>query len=179
MCVRVEAVLVHNWRSIMTRLPVLAIAALTLVASPSLLLATTTPAAAQDDDWSGGESDSSLRDLVRSWIQERGDRRDMLLDLIQERRDRRDEVMDLLNERMDRRDELREFLRYHPRLREHLRERLASRWDDEDEGDGDWRGRLRDRLAERRGGDCYFLTRSLRNEDRSLLVVVRRRICRD
>jgi hypothetical protein len=55
---------------------------------------------------------------------------------------------------------------------------VASRWDDEDEGGG-WRGRLRERLSERRDGDCYFLTRSLRNEDRSLLVVVRRRVCRD
>ena len=40
-----------------------------------------------------------------------------------------------------------------------------------------------DRVAERRRGgeegDCYILTRSLRDADRDLLVVVRRRVCRD
>ena len=77
----------------MTRLPVLAMAAFSLFASPILLLTTTTPVAAQEDDWStdGSDlSDGSLRDLLRDWIQERGDRRDMLMDLIQERRDQRD-----------------------------------------------------------------------------------------
>jgi hypothetical protein len=166
-----------NWRSIMTRLPVLAIAALTLVASPALLLATNTPAAAQEDDWSAGETNGSLRDLVRSWLQARADRRDILMDLIQERRDSRDELRDLIQERRDRRGELRDFLQDHPWLGERLRERAASRWDDEDEGG--WRGRWRGRLAERLGGECYFLTRSLRNQDGSLLVVVRRRLCRD
>jgi hypothetical protein len=55
------------------------------------------------------------------------------------------------------------------------------------------RGRLRERIAERiaerrhggeegRGGEageCYFLTRSLRDEDGDFLVIVRRRVCRD
>src|SRR4051794_19075535 len=79
---------VPNWRSTMTRLPIGALAALTLVASPALLAITSTPVVAQEDDWEGG--DGSLRDLVQSWVQDRGDRRDMLTDLIQERRDRRD-----------------------------------------------------------------------------------------
>jgi len=38
-------------------------------------------------------------------------------------------------------------------------------------------------MAERRRGgeegDCYFLTRSLRDEDGDFLVIVRRRVCRD
>jgi hypothetical protein len=45
------------------------------------------------------------------------------------------------------------------------------------------RERIGERLAERRGGgeekDCYFLTRSLRAQDGDLLVIVRRRVCRD
>lgn len=192
----------------MTRLSVLAVAAFTLVASPTLFLATTGPAAAQGDDWGSGETNvdgGTLRDLVQSWIDERADRRDMLMDVIQERRDRRDELMDMRRERMDRRAELREFLQDHPELRERLRERLASRWEDEgdggggggdlrerlrerlasrweDEGDGGGgglRGRLRERIAERVGEGCFFFTRILRNQDGSLLVVVRRRICRD
>lgn len=162
----------------MTRLPMMAIAALTLAASHTFLLASTTRAVAQSEDWSVGEADMDdghLRDLVRDWLQDRTDRRDALMDLIQERRDRRDELRDLLDERMDRRGELMDFLRDHPRLRERLRERMAARWTDEGEG----RGRLRERLASRLSGDCYFLTRSLRNQDGSLLVVVRRRVCRD
>ncbi|WP_162820714.1 hypothetical protein [Microvirga calopogonii] len=182
----------------MTRWPVLAMAAFTLVVSPSLFLAAATPAAAQESDWDNGGSDigdGRLRDFLRSWLQDRADRRDMLLDLIQERRDQRDELMDLLQERSDRRGRAEEFLRDHPwlrerlasrwneedgggALRERLRERLASRWDDEDNG-GALRGRLRERLAERMSGDCYILTRSLRNQDGSLLVLVRRRVCRD
>lgn len=185
----------------MTRLPVLAMAAFSLFASPTLFLTTTTPVAAQEDDWStdGSDvSDSSVRDLLRDWIQERGDRRDMLMDLIQERRDQRDMLLDLLQERRDRRGELVDFLRDHPGLRERLRERLtsrsddeggggvrerlrerlASRWDDADDGGG-LRGRLREGLAARMEGGCYFLTRSLRTQDGSLLVLVRRRVCRD
>lgn len=187
----------------MTRWPVLAMAAFTLVVSPSLFLASTAPAAAQENDWDSGDtgmSDGRLRDLLRDWMQDRGDRRDMLMDLVQERRDQRDELMDLLQERSDRRGEIADFLRDHPwvrerlrdrvasrwndedgggALRERLRERAASRWNDEDNGGGMVRGRLRERLAERMSGDCYFLTRSLRNQDGSLLVLVRRRVCRD
>lgn len=170
----------------MTRLPVLALTAFSLFASPILLLTTTAPAAAQRDDWSTDGSDLSngnLRDLLRDWIQERGDRRDMLMDLLQERRDRRSELVDFLRDHPELRQRLRERLAARSDdedggLRERLRERLASRWDGED--DGDLRGRLRERLATRmEGGGCYFLTRSLRAQDGSLLVLVRRRVCRD
>jgi hypothetical protein len=83
------------------------------------------------------------------------------------------------------------------RLRERIGERIAERRGageegdyrnrDEDEDDGGWRGHLRERMGERiaerrRGGeegDCYFLTRSLRAQDGDLLVIVRRRVCRD
>ena len=165
----------------MARLPVMAMAALAIVASPALCVATPTPAFAQGDDWGSSEtdvSDSSLRDFLRNWIEDRGDRRDMLMDLIQERRDQRGERRDLLQERTDGGSELMDLLRNHPGLRERLRERLASRWRTEEDGGG-WRGRLRERLAERSGGNCYFLTRSLRDQEGSLLVIVRRRVCRD
>ena len=173
----------------MTRLPVMAIAALTLISSPVLSTMLTTPAFAQSDAWGSSEpdlGDGSVRDLVRSWIEDRSDRRAMLSDLIQDRRERRDDLRDLLQERMDRRGELMDLLRDHPGLRDRLRERLASRWGDETSQTGDenddragWRDRLRGRLAARSGQGCFFLTRSLRDEDGSLLVVVRRRICRD
>src|SRR4051794_32717163 len=136
---------IPNWRSTMTRLAIAALAALTLVASPALLAITSTPVVAQEDDWDGG--DSSLRDLVQSWVQDRGDRHDMLTDLIQERRDRRDLATDMMRERMDRRDELADILRNHPGLRDRLRDRLASQQDDGD--GGSLRDRLRDRLASR------------------------------
>jgi hypothetical protein len=45
------------------------------------------------------------------------------------------------------------------------------------------RGRLAERLAERHGGGegggCYFLTRSLSDEDRDFILIIRRRVCRD
>ena len=122
-------------------------------------------------------------------MHDRPDRRDMLIDLLQERRDDRAELMDRLHDRMDRCDRLRERIssrwddeedgswRSRGDLRDRLRERISSRRGEEE--DGSWRGRLRERLAERHGGNCYFLTRSLRDEDRTLLVVVRRRVCRD
>jgi hypothetical protein len=151
----------------MTRPSIIVASVLTLIAFPLLLGVTTTPASAQEQEQEWSESDLSggdLRDLLTDWVHERRDRRDMLMDLLQERRDRRAELMDRLHDRRD--------------LRERLRERISNRWEDEDD-DGGWRGRLRERLAERRGGNCYFLTRSLRDEDRSLLVIVRRRVCRD
>jgi hypothetical protein len=107
------------------------------------------------------------------------------MDLLQERRDRRSELADFLRDHPGLRDRLRERLAARSddegggALRDRLRERVASRWDDEDDGGG-LRGRLRERLAARMdGGGCYFLTRSLRAQDGSLLVLVRRRICRD
>jgi len=82
-------------------------------------------------------------------------------------------------------------------MRERIGERFAERHGggeeggcrnrDEDEDGGGWHERLRERIGERiaerrRGGeegDCYFLTRSLRAQDGDLLVIVRRRVCRD
>ncbi len=75
-------------------------------------------------------------------------------------------------------------------MRGRLRERMGQ-WRDreDDENDGGWRSRVRERLAERLaerryGGEdeereCYFLTRSLRDEDGDLVIIVRRRVCRD
>ncbi|WP_291605445.1 hypothetical protein [Bradyrhizobium sp.] len=103
------------------------------------------------------------------------DLRDLLRDRIRTRHDLRDLIHDLIHDRHDMRGRLRERV-------SHWRDR------DDEEDDGSWRrGRLRERIAERvaerrRGGDdenCYFLTRSLRDEDGDLLVVVRRRVCRD
>jgi hypothetical protein len=162
----------------MTRLSVLAIATLTFIASPTFFLAASTPASAQNDDWGTDEPDirgGSLRELLRDWMEERTDRRDMLMDLIQERQDQRGELMDLLHERMNRGGEIREFLRNHPELRE----RVASRWNNDGDDGGALRDRIRERLSERLDGSCFFLTRSLRKQDGSLLVVVRRRVCRD
>ena len=148
----------------MTRSSIIVASVLTLIALPPLFSTMITPASAQEQEWSNSDmSDGNLRDLLRDWVGDNPDRRDMLMDLLQERRDRRAEVMDRRHDRMDRRDR--------------LRERISNRGDDD--GGGSRRGRLRERLAERRGGDCYFLTRSLRDEDRTILVVVRRRICPD
>ncbi len=153
----------------MTRLSIITASVLTLIALPPLVGTMTSPALAQEHDWSDNDSDmgdGDVRGLVRDWVRDNPDRRDMLMDLLQERRDRRAELMDRMHDRMD--------------MRDRIRDRIASRWEDDDHG-GDWRSRLRERIAERRGGggNCYFLTRSLRDEDGSLLVVVRRRVCRD
>ncbi|MET0527261.1 MAG: hypothetical protein ABW003_02760 [Microvirga sp.] len=149
----------------MARLSIIAASVLTVIALPPFLgAAISSPASAQEREWSDSGSaigDGDLRDLLQDWVQGRADRRDMLMDLLQERRDR------------------------HSDLRGQLRERITSRLDEEDDNGGydrgGWRSRLRERLAERRGGNgnCYFFTRSLRNEDGSLLVIVRRRVCRD
>jgi hypothetical protein len=75
--------------------------------------------------------------------------------------------------------DLRDLLRDRIRTRQDLRDLIVDLMQDR----RDMRGRLRERLAERRGGgeeeDCYFLTRSLRAQDGDLLVIVRRRVCRD
>jgi len=158
----------------MTRLPIIAAAALAIAASAPVLWTTTSPASAHDwgdrsdmaDRGGGGDTDSGdLRDLLRDRIRTRADLRDLIIDLLQDRRD----------------------------LRERMRERMNDRrsgWHgaDEDEEGGGLRGRLRERLAERmadrhhgeeEGGGCYFLTRSLRDEDGDFVIIVRRRICRD
>jgi hypothetical protein len=148
----------------MTRPSIIAASVLTLIASLPLVATVTTPVAAQEPEWSDSDmSNGDLRDLLRDWVRDHPGRRDLLIDLLQQRRERRADLIDRLDDRMDR--------------RERLRERISSRGDDEE--DGTLRGRLRERLAERRGGNCYFLTRSLRDEDRTLLVIVRRRVCRD
>jgi hypothetical protein len=171
----------------MTRSSIIIASVLTLIALPPLLSIVTTPAAAQEQERKGSDmSDGDLRDLLRNWVRDRSDRRDMLIDLLQERRERRADLMDRLH---DRRNRLRERIssrgddhdddswRDRADRRDQLRERIASGWDDEE--DGSQRGRLRERLAERRGRNCYFITRSLRDEDHTLLVVVRKTICRD
>ena len=123
---------------------------------------TTSPASAQG--WHDGDSETN-RDLG-----------DLLRDRIRTREDLRDFIADLLRDR--------------PELRRRLRERLSNWRDrDDDDNDGGWRGGLRERIAgriaERRqgeaeeGGECFFFTRSLRDEDGDFLVIIRRRICRD
>ena len=143
------------------------------------------------------------RDLLMNLLQERRERRADIMDRLDDRMDRRERLRERISSRWgddedggssdrgDLRDRLRErradrMDRLDDRMdrRERLRERISSRWgDDEDGGSsdrGDLRGRLRERLADRRGGgDCYFITRSLTDEDRTLFVVVRRRVCRD
>jgi hypothetical protein len=102
-----------------------------------------------------------------------GDLRDLLRDRIRTREDLQDLIADL-RERQD--------------MRGRMRERIGNwREREDDEGEEGWHGSLRKRLAERmaerrHGGDegeCYFLTRSLRDEDGDFLVIVRRRVCGD
>ncbi len=157
----------------MARLPVIAAAVLAIAASAPVICTTTSPASAQGWRDRDGDTDRDLRDLLRDRIRTRQDLRDLIVDLIQDRQDMRG------------------------RLRERIGERIAERrgggeegdWRnrDEDEDGGGWRGRLRERIGERiaerrhggEEGDCYFLTRSLRAQDGDLLVIVRRRVCRD
>jgi hypothetical protein len=137
----------------MARLPVIAAAVLAIAASAPVICTTTSPASAQGWRDKDGDMGRDLRDLLTNL-------RHLIVDLIQDRQDSRGR----------------------------LRER-TSHWRDreEEEDEGGLRGRLRERIAERiagrrRGGeegDCYFLTRSLRDEDGDLLVIVRRRVCRD
>jgi len=157
----------------MARLPVIAAAVLAIAASAPVICTTTSPASAQGWRDKDGDTDRDLRDLLRDRIRTRQDLRDLIVDLIQDRQDMRG------------------------RLRERIGERIAERrgggeegdWRnrDEDEDGGGLRGRLRERIGERiaerrhggEEGDCYFLTRSLRAQDGDLLVIVRRRVCRD
>jgi uncharacterized protein with von Willebrand factor type A (vWA) domain len=160
----------------MTRSSIIVASALTLMAASILLPTITTPATAQEFDRSESDmGNGNLRDLLRDWVGGSPERRDMLMDLLQERREDRREAR-----REDRRDRRADRMdRMHDRgdLRDQLRERISGRWDDDE--DGGLRGRLRERLAERRSGNCYVVTRSLRDEDHTLAVVVRRRVCRD
>ena len=148
----------------MARLSVIAAAVLAIAASAPVICATTSPATAQGwhDKDGDMDRDRDLRDLLKDRIRTRQDLRDLIVDLIQDRQD----------------------------LRGRLRERISQRRDREEEdedGGGGLRGRLRERIAERiaerrhggEEGECYFLTRSLRDEDGDFLVIVRRRVCRD
>jgi hypothetical protein len=149
----------------MARLPVIAAAVLAIAASAPVICTTTSPASAQESRDKDGDMNRDLRDLLKDSIRTRQDLRDLIVDLIQDRQDRQD-------------------------LRGRLRERISQRRDREEEdedGGGGMRGRLRERIAERiaerrhggEEGDCYFLTRSLRDEDGDFLVIVRRHVCRD
>ena len=153
----------------MARLPVIAAAVLAIAASAPVICTTTSPASAQGWRDRDGDVDRDLRDLLRDRIRTRQDLRDLIVDLIEDRQAMRG------------------------RLRERIAERRGGeegdyRNRDEDEDDGGWRGRLRERIGERMAerrhgggeeGECYFLTRSLRAQDGDLLVLVRRRVCRD
>jgi hypothetical protein len=140
----------------MARLPVIAAAILAVAASAPVICTTTSPTSAQG--WRDRDGDMD---------------RDLLMDRVRTRQDLRDLIIDLIHDRQD--------------LRGRLRERSSHWRDEEDEDGGGWRGPLRERIGERvaerrRGGeegDCYFLTRSLQDADGDLVVVVRRRVCRD
>jgi hypothetical protein len=144
----------------MARLPMIAAAVLAIAASAPVICTTTSQASAQGWRDRDGDMDRDLRDLIRDRIRTRQDLRDLIIDLIQDRRDLRDRRSERISRFRDR---------------------------EEEEDEGGLRGRLRERIAERvaerrRGGeegDCYFLTRSLRDQDGDLLVIVRRRVCRD
>jgi hypothetical protein len=148
----------------MARLSVIAAAVLAIAASTPVICTTTSPASAQG--WRDRDGDVS-RDL-----------RDLLMDKIRTRQDFRELIINLLQDRQDLRGRLRERI-------SHLRDQE----DDDEDDNGGLRGRLRERIAERiaerRGGgggddgNCYFLTRSLRDEDGDFLVIIRRRVCRD
>src|SRR5690348_14261901 len=115
----------------MTRLPVIVAAVLALAGSAPVICMTTSPSSAQglhdqgshDQGWHDGDGDSrDLRDLLRDRIRTREDLRDLIVDLLRDRRD----------------------------MRGRLRERMGQ-WRDreDDENDGGWRSRVRERLAER------------------------------
>jgi len=136
----------------------IAAAVLAIAASAPVLSATTTPASA--DEWRDrGAGSDDARDLLRDRVRTRGDLRDLISDLLRDRQD----------------------------MRGHSRERIRSlRGEDEDEDGGGLRSRLRERLTERMAernrdedSSCYFLTRSLRDEDGDFVIIIRRRICRD
>jgi hypothetical protein len=143
----------------MARLPVIAAAVLAIAASAPVICTTTSPASAQQWRDRAGDMDR--------------DRSDPLMDRVRTRQDLRDLIIDLFQDRQE--------------LQGRLRERNG-RWRDEEEESGEgWRGPVRERIAERiaerrRGGEegvCYFTTRGLQDEDGDLVIVVRRRVCRD
>jgi len=191
----------------MARLPVIAAAVLAIAASASVIGTASAGWRDRDGDVDRDLRDllrdriqtrQDLRDFIIDLLHDRQDLRRRLRERAGHWRDRGDEededgggLRGRLRERVghwrDRGDEQDED---GGGLRGRLRERVGhwrDRGDEEDEDGGGLRGRLRerigDRVAERRRGgeegDCYILTRSLRDADRDLLVVVRRRVCRD
>jgi hypothetical protein len=185
----------------MARLQVIAAAVLAIAASAPVICTTTGPASAQGWHDRDGDADRDLRDLLRDRVRTRQDLRDLIVDLIQNRQDMRGHLRERIAERRGggedgdyrNRDEDEDGGGWRGRLRERIAERRGGgeegdcRNRDEDEDDGGWRGRLRERIGERMAerrhggeeGECYFLTRSLRAQDGDLLVIVRRRVCRD
>jgi hypothetical protein len=155
----------------MNRLTAIIVTILAFTASVPLLVTTSTPTSAQElgDEARSGE----IRDMLENFIDRRRMRRD-------ERIQARGDIRDIISERLrDRDGDARE------RLRGRFRERLSD-WrdrDDDDDDDGIFRGRLRERLGQRRlsrdGENCYFVTRSIRSEDGDLVAMIRRRTCRD
>ena len=144
---------------------------LALAVATPLLTSMTAPAIAQ------GSRDSDDETSERPLL-------DIVLDRLGFRKDLRDMIVDQLMARHRARSLLEDRGRLRQALRERLRDRRSATYDDDDDDDDDGglRGRLRERAAQwrhGRGGDCYFLTRSLREADGDLLVIVRRRICRD
>jgi hypothetical protein len=165
----------------MKRLALIATTAFALTASLPALCITTTGASAEEGQYSSSDDDGDLRDFLSERLRARREmRRDTLRDLLGARMQRREELRDLISELRDSDDGLRERIR--GRVRERLRERFADEGDEDGGGHG-LRGRLRERLADvRRGWDgenCYFITRSIRDEDRDFFALVRRRVCRD
>jgi hypothetical protein len=178
----------------MKRSPFIAAAAIALMAATPVAGLITTPAAAQG--WRGGDrdrGDGELRELLREVLMDGGmeGRQGRRQERREDRRDdRRDDIRGMLLDNLgeddaDRRGRLRERVRT---LRDReddddgrgrLRERAQTLRDRDGDDDGAGRSRLRQRIAERRDGGCYFLTRSLRDEDGDLLVTVRRRRCPD
>lgn len=153
----------------MARLPVIAAAVLAIAASAPMTCVTATPVSAEgwrDRDFEMDRED--LRDLPNDRIRTRQDLRDLIIDLMRDREGLRGR----LRERIDNwRDDDEEG------WRGRLRERINDRREREDEGEDGWRGRLRGRGLER--GECLIITRSVRDEDRDFMVLVRRRVCPD
>src|ERR1700720_1638904 len=108
----------------MARLPVIAAAVLAIAASAPVICTTTGPASAQGWRDGDGDKDRDLRDLLRDRIRTRQDLRDLIIDLMQDRQD----------------------------LRGRLRERIShwrDREEEDEDGGGGLRGRLRERIGER------------------------------
>jgi hypothetical protein len=155
----------------MARLPVIAAAVIAIAASTSVITATTTPASAQEWRDSDGDISRDLRDLLMDRIRGREDLRDLIGDLLEQRQERRSELRERMQRWGDREDADEDG------WRGRLRERVSQWREGQDEHEGGGRGRLHVRGLER--GECYFLTRSLRDEDRDFFVLVRRRVCPD